>query len=75
MITLDGSQGEGGGQILRTAMTLSCITGKPVTVENIRAGRKQDGLRPQHVTAIQAAADLCDADHGWRVCRFDDRHL
>ena len=48
-------------RFVRTAMTLSCITGKPVTVENIRAGRKQDGLRPQHVTAIQAAADLCDA--------------
>jgi len=61
VITLDGSQGEGGGQILRTAVSLSSITGKPVMIENIRAGRKQGGLRPQHVTAIQAAAEICDA--------------
>lgn len=61
MITLDGSQGEGGGQIVRTAVTLSAITGIPVTIDHIRAGRKQGGLRPQHVTAIHAAADICHA--------------
>jgi RNA 3'-terminal phosphate cyclase (ATP) len=61
LITLDGSQGEGGGQIVRTAVALSCITGIPVMIENIRAGRSSRGLRPQHVTAIRAAADICDA--------------
>lgn len=61
MITLDGSRGEGGGQIIRTAITLSAITGIPVTITNIRAGRETSGLRPQHVTAIQAAAELCRA--------------
>ncbi len=61
MITLDGSQGEGGGQIVRSAVSLSSITGQPVMIENIRAGRKPRGLRPQHVTAIRAAADICGA--------------
>ncbi len=62
MITLDGSYGEGGGQIVRTAITLSCLTGRAILIESIRAGRKTDGLRPQHVTAIQAAADISSAD-------------
>lgn len=61
MIHLDGSQGEGGGQVVRTAVTLSSITGIPVRIENIRAGRDPGGLRAQHVTAIQAAAAICDA--------------
>lgn len=61
MLTLDGSQGEGGGQIIRTALTLSTILGVPFRVEQIRAGRDPGGLRAQHVTAIQAAADICDA--------------
>lgn len=62
MITLDGSQGEGGGQIVRTAVMLSSITGTPVRIENIRAGRKPRGLRAQHVAAVRAAADICDAE-------------
>ncbi|MBN1563972.1 MAG: RNA 3'-phosphate cyclase [Anaerolineae bacterium] len=62
MITLDGSHGEGGGQIVRTAITLSCITGTAVAITNIRAGRKTDGLRPQHVTAIRAAAAISHAE-------------
>ncbi len=75
MITLDGSRGEGGGQIVRTAITLSAITGTPVTITNIRAGRDTPGLRPQHVTAIQAGADLCaaetaDVQVGAREIRF-----
>jgi len=61
VIFLDGSQGEGGGQIVRSAITLSCLTGEAVRVENIRAGRKPRGLRPQHVAAVRAAAQLCEA--------------
>ncbi len=78
MIILDGSHGEGGGQIVRTAVTLSCITGVPVRIEQIRAGRRPRGLRPQHVTAIQAAADICAADtrgvsEGSDMVEFDPR--
>ncbi|HKX82117.1 MAG TPA: RNA 3'-terminal phosphate cyclase [Nitrososphaera sp.] len=60
-ITIDGSLGEGGGQILRTSVSLSAITGKPVRVINIRAKRDNAGLRPQHLTAIQAMASLFGA--------------
>lgn len=59
---IDGSHGEGGGQILRTSLTLSLLTGLPVCVENIRAGRSRPGLRPQHLTAVRAAAALCRAE-------------
>lgn len=62
MVTLDGAHGEGGGQILRTALTLSLITGKPFELVNIRAGRKSPGLRPQHLAAVQLAARLSDAE-------------
>jgi RNA 3'-terminal phosphate cyclase (ATP) len=61
-IVLDGSAGEGGGQILRTALSLSAITGKPFTVRAIRAGRLKPGLRPQHREAALATARLCDAE-------------
>lgn len=61
MILIDGSQGEGGGQVLRTALTLSVLTGKPTRIENIRARRSNPGLRPQHLTAVQAAAAICGA--------------
>ena len=61
MLALDGSYGEGGGQILRTALTLSTITGRPVHIERIRAGRKNPGLQPQHLTAVRAAAAICGA--------------
>lgn len=61
LLVLDGSHGEGGGQIVRTAVTLSAVSGIPVRIENIRAGRNPRGLRPQHVAAIQAAAAICDA--------------
>lgn len=62
MLTIDGTYGEGGGQIIRSALTLACITGNHITVENIRAGRNPGGLRAQHLTSIHAAAEICDAE-------------
>jgi RNA 3'-terminal phosphate cyclase (ATP) len=59
---IDGSRGEGGGQILRTAVSLSAVTGKPVEVTNIRAKRQNPGLRPQHMTGIKILGDLFHAD-------------
>jgi RNA 3'-terminal phosphate cyclase (ATP) len=61
MITIDGSTGEGGGQVLRTALSLAVIFSQPVQIVNIRAGRKQPGMRPQHVQAVRAAATICNA--------------
>jgi len=58
MITIDGSYGEGGGQILRTSLALSLVTGKPFSIRNIRAGRKKPGLMRQHLTAVNAAAEI-----------------
>jgi RNA 3'-terminal phosphate cyclase (ATP) len=54
-VLVDGSWGEGGGQILRTSLTLSLVTGRPVFIHNIRAGRSEPGLRPQHLVAVEAA--------------------
>ncbi|HDQ71029.1 MAG TPA: RNA 3'-phosphate cyclase, partial [Chloroflexi bacterium] len=59
---IDGSYGEGGGQVLRTALTLSILTGEPIRIERIRASRKKPGLRPQHLTAVRAAAMICNAE-------------
>lgn len=56
MLTIDGSKGEGGGQIVRSALGLAVRTGTAVTLENIRAGRRKPGLKRQHLTAVQAAA-------------------
>jgi len=65
LIPLDGAQGEGGGQILRTALTLSAVTGQGFRVERIRANRLRPGLRPQHLAAVRAAAMSCGAEvHG-----------
>ena len=61
-IVLDGSEGEGGGQILRTALSLSAITGKPFTITRIRASRIKAGLRPQHREAARAVGRLVDAE-------------
>ena len=58
MVTIDGSYGEGGGQILRTSLALSLVTGKPFSIHNIRAGRKKPGLMRQHLTAVNAAAEI-----------------
>ena len=62
MITLDGSYGEGGGQIVRSSVALSLITGRSVTIENIRAKRKKPGLMRQHLTALQAACEVGRAE-------------
>lgn len=62
MITIDGSQGEGGGQILRSALALSLVTGRPFTITKIRAGRRQPGLLRQHLTALQAATAVGRAE-------------
>lgn len=61
-VVLDGSYGEGGGQILRTALSLAAIQGRPIAIENIRAGRPQPGLRPQHLAAVRAIAAICGAE-------------
>lgn len=61
MVTLDGSIGEGGGQILRTALGLSLVTGTPFRIERIRAGRGKPGLLRQHLTAVQAATAVGSA--------------
>ena len=60
-VEIDGSYGEGGGQILRTAVALSVITGKPVRITRIRANRSNPGLRPQHLHGILALEELSDA--------------
>ncbi|MCX6676553.1 MAG: RNA 3'-terminal phosphate cyclase [Methanothrix sp.] len=61
MIEIDGSFGEGGGQIVRTAVALSAVMGKPVHISKIRQGRPKPGLAAQHARAITALAGICDA--------------
>ncbi|MCP4901421.1 MAG: RNA 3'-terminal phosphate cyclase [bacterium] len=62
MLTIDGSHGEGGGQILRTALCLSLVTGIPFRIDQIRANRSRPGLRKQHLTAVQAATSVGAAE-------------
>jgi RNA 3'-terminal phosphate cyclase (ATP) len=65
LLPLDGAQGEGGGQVLRTALALSAATGQGFRIDRIRAGRVRPGLRPQHLAAVRAAAMSCGAEvHG-----------
>lgn len=76
MITIDGSVGEGGGQILRTALGLSLVTGRPFRIERIRARRPKPGLLRQHLTAVQAAcavsgARVEGAELGSQALRFE----
>ena len=61
MLELDGSLGEGGGQILRTSLALSLVTGKAFRLRNIRAGRAKPGLQPQHLMCVRAAAQVGQA--------------
>ncbi|NMA19784.1 MAG: RNA 3'-terminal phosphate cyclase [Lentisphaerae bacterium] len=59
MTSIDGSFGEGGGQILRTSLSLAAITGKPMHIKNIRANRKKPGLMRQHLACAKAVAEIC----------------
>jgi RNA 3'-terminal phosphate cyclase (ATP) len=61
LLVIDGSYGEGGGQIIRTSLALSLVTGKPFRVERARANREKPGLRKQHLTAVTAAAEIGQA--------------
>lgn len=76
MIEIDGSTGEGGGQLLRTAVALSAITGRQLRVFRIRARRERPGLAAQHVAAVRAVGALCEAridglERGSQTIEFD----
>ena len=62
VLTIDGSHGEGGGQVVRTALSLSAVTGRPFVLNKVRAKRRKPGLKRQHLTAVRAAAKICNAD-------------
>ncbi|MFW5866690.1 MAG: RNA 3'-terminal phosphate cyclase [Armatimonadota bacterium] len=61
MLTIDGSHGEGGGQVIRTSLSLSALLGRDLRIENIRAGRSRPGLAAQHLASVRAAAAVCGA--------------
>jgi RNA 3'-terminal phosphate cyclase (ATP) len=80
MLVIDGSHGEGGGQVLRTSLALSLITGTPFRIENIRAKRKSPGLLRQHLTAVNAAtevggASVEGASMGSKALTFVPQHV
>lgn len=61
-IVIDGSHGEGGGQVLRTALSLAALMHQPVEIHNIRANRKKPGLRPQHLTAVRSLTEITEGE-------------
>ena len=61
MIEIDGAEGEGGGQVLRSALSLSICTNQSFRIGSIRGKREKPGLMRQHLTAVRAAAEICDA--------------
>ncbi len=61
MLEIDGSMGEGGGQVLRTALSMACVLGKNVRISNIRAGRSPPGLKAQHLAVCKLLARICNA--------------
>lgn len=61
-VEVDGAFGEGGGQVLRTSLSLSALTGRPTRIRRIRAGRRRPGLAPQHLTTVLALGEICGAD-------------
>lgn len=71
VLTLDGAHGEGGGQILRTALSLSTITVRAFHLINLRASRRNPGLLPQHLSAVRAAAAISKAICVGTSARFD----
>ena len=80
LVRIDGSMGEGGGQVLRTALALSLTTRRAVEVTKIRAGRQKPGLMRQHLTAVQAAAAVGSAhvkgaEIGSRELRFEPGNI
>jgi len=72
MIELDGSYGEGGGQLVRTAVALAAVTRKAIRILNVRGGREKPGLAPQHLAAVRAVAELCDARVEGLALRAED---
>src|ERR1051326_2537070 len=80
MIIIDGSEGEGGGQILRTSLALSLITQQPFRIERIRAKRQKPGLLRQHLTAVEAAktvgrAEVTGAEMNSQMLEFRPRSV
>ena len=61
-VAIDGSRGEGGGQILRTSLALAMLTNRKLRMKKIRAGRTRPGLQPQHLACVKAAARLSNGD-------------
>src|SRR4051794_26645878 len=61
MLEINGDYGEGGGQVLRTALSLSCLTGTPFRITNIRLRRRKPGLMPQHLAAVRASQAISRA--------------
>jgi len=79
-VFVDGSMGEGGGQILRTSLALACITGRNLHIENIRAARRKPGLAKQHLICVRAACEICGgkcegAAIGSQVLDFQPGHI